>query len=239
MQLFISDLHLCATRPETTAAFERFMSTIAPDAETLWILGDLFEYWAGDDDLESEFNRQIADRISVLVHQGVAVRIIVGNRDFLLSKAFSEYTGANMEAETVTLDIAGKRVVLTHGDAQCTDDMAYQQFRAMVRNPVWQSKFLTQPLAVRRQIAEQLRTQSEANKGGKPSGWMDVNAEAVIGLFREYTAQTLIHGHTHLPALHLVDVDGKQCQRWVLADWHDKATWLESGPDGFIARNEP
>lgn len=214
------------------------MAGPARQAQTLWILGDLYEYWAGDDDLEADFNAQIAAEITSLVQAGVTVRIIVGNRDFLLSKGFTERTGAVIEADTVSLDLNGERTIVTHGDALCTDDTAYQQFRGMVRNLAWQAQFLTQPLAVRRQIAEQLRMQSEANKGGKTAALMDTNPQAVATLLTMHGATCLIHGHTHMPARHTLEVEGRQCVRWVLADWHEKATWLESGPDGLVARTE-
>lgn len=238
MQLFISDLHLCEARPETTAAFRRFLAGPARTASTLWILGDLFEYWAGDDDLESAFNAAIAGDIAALVKDGVAVRIVVGNRDFLLSQGFAERTGACIEPEPVALELSGQKALLVHGDAECSDDLPYQQFRAMVRNPAWQAQFLGQPLAVRRQIAEQLRLKSEMNKGEKTMAIMDVNPEAISGLLRTHSASLLIHGHTHRPARHEVNVDGKSCARWVLSDWHDKASWLEASSEGIFARSE-
>jgi UDP-2,3-diacylglucosamine hydrolase len=238
VQLFISDLHLCEARPETTAAFRRFLAGPARSANTLWILGDLFEYWAGDDDLESAFNAAIADDIAALAKDGVAVRIVVGNRDFLLADGFSARAGVRIEPEPVVLEIDGQRAVLVHGDAECTDDLPYQQFRAMVRNPAWQAQFLVQPLAVRRQIAEQLRLKSEMNKGEKAMAIMDVNPDAIASLLHGYQARILVHGHTHRPARHELEIDGKPCVRWVLSDWHDKATWLEASTDGLLARNE-
>lgn len=238
MQLFISDLHLCATRPDTTAAFRRFLAGPARQASTLWILGDLFEYWAGDDDLEAAFNAEIAQDIAHFVQQGVAVKIVVGNRDFLLAHDFAARTGARIEAEPVTLTLCAEPTVLVHGDALCTDDLPYQQFRAMVRNPAWQAQFLSQPLAVRRQIAEQLRKQSEMSKGEKAAEIMDVNADAVAALLHDTGASCLIHGHTHRPARHELNLDGKTCVRWVLSDWHDHATWLEAGTDGLRTCSE-
>lgn len=238
LHLFISDLHLCPSRPATTAAFRRFLAGPARSAGTLWILGDLFEYWAGDDDLTDAFNAAIAEDLHALVRSGVHVRIISGNRDFLLSQRFSAVTGASIEAQTVVIEAGLTRCVLVHGDELCTDDLEYQRYRRMVRNPAWQKMVLLLPLAIRRMIAQRMRRKSQHRKGVTQMALMDVNAQAVASLLREHNARCLIHGHTHCPAHHHLQVDGHDCERWVLADWHDKATWLEAGPNGLVARTE-
>lgn len=214
------------------------MAGPARAASTLWILGDLFEYWAGDDDLEASFNAEIAAEIAALVKHGTAVKIVVGNRDFLLASGFAAQTGASIEAEPVKLELYGRATLLVHGDALCTDDTDYQQFRNMVRNPAWQAQFLTQPLAARRQIAEQLRLKSEMNKGEKAAAIMDVNPDAVRNLLESEQATCLIHGHTHLPARHDLEANGSLCERWVLSDWHASATWLEASKNGLHTRTE-
>lgn len=238
VQLFISDLHLCATRPETTAAFERFVNGPARQAETLWILGDLFEYWAGDDDLGSPFNKHIAGLVAGLANANVDVRIIVGNRDFLLGPEFAAQTGAKLEGEPFLLGSSYMPTLLMHGDALCTDDGAYQQFRLIVRNPAWQSQFLAQPLPVRHKIAEQLRAQSEMTKANKNAQIMDVNTDAVVELMQTHSASRLIHGHTHRPATHTLNIDDHRLERWVLADWHDTAQWLHLEDDTLSAHSE-
>lgn len=238
MQLFISDLHLNPAHPETTEAFRRFMAGPAQAAETLWILGDLFNYWTGDDDLRDTFNAGIAADIRQLVARGVRVRIIPGNRDFMLSRRFGKFTGASIEPEIVTLELAGKPCVLAHGDELCTDDEPYQRYRRISRLPIWKAVTYLTPEFVRLRIATRIRSNSVAKKKTVSRKLMDVNQEAVANLLRKTHAVCLIHGHTHMPARHVLDVDGKACERWVLADWHATATWLEAGPQGLVARTE-
>ncbi|HEX5126178.1 MAG TPA: UDP-2,3-diacylglucosamine diphosphatase [Rhodocyclaceae bacterium] len=235
----ISDLHLSEARPGTTAAFTRFLAGPARECDTLWILGDLFEYWAGDDDLENHFNARIADALSTLTSTGVTTKLIVGNRDFLLGNDFSARTGISILAEPVRLDLGNEQALLLHGDVLCTDDTAYMQFRQMVRNPAWQAQFLAQPLAVRRKIAEDLRAKSEMAKQGKDMDIMDVNNSAVESAFQKYDTSILIHGHTHRSAHHRLTLDGRTCHRWVLADWHDKACWLEWNGIELALQSEP
>lgn len=233
MQLFISDLHLCQTRPSTTAAYRHFMRGPALSAQTLWILGDFYEYWAGDDDLETAFNAEVAKELKLVHSAGVQIRMIVGNRDFLIGKRFSEETGVIIENEPVITQVSGQPTLLMHGDALCTDDMAYQQFRAMVRNPAWQAQFLAQPLAVRKKIAEDLRAKSEMSKQEKAAEIMDVNDGAVRACFMSRDVQRIIHGHTHRPGRHAYDINGKACERVVLPDWHDEAVWLQADGSGI------
>lgn len=238
MRLFISDLHLNPAQPETTEAFRRFLAGPAKAAETLWILGDLYNYWTGDGDLQDAFNASVAEDIRALVHSGVKVRIIPGNRDFMLSRRFGVFTGASIEPEIVTFDLDGKTCVVAHGDELCTDDLPYQRYRRISRLPVW--KFLTYltPEFIRQRIATRIRSNSVAKKKVVSRKLMDVNQQAVMDLLRKTGASYLIHGHTHMPACHPLEVDGRACQRWVLSDWHDKATWLEAGPGGLLARTE-
>jgi UDP-2,3-diacylglucosamine hydrolase len=223
---FISDLHLSPTEPQTVDAFFDFLAGPARNAESLWILGDLFEYWAGDDDLGGAFNARIADALHATVTAGVTTKLIVGNRDFLLGRGFTEKSGVDIVSEPISLRLGKEQCVLLHGDALCTDDVAYQQFRLMVRNPAWQAQFLAQPLPVRHKIAEDLRAKSEESKQGKTMEIMDVNTDAVAQAFRDSAASLMIHGHTHRPANHELHVDGIARRRYVLPDWHGRACGL-------------
>lgn len=226
--LFISDLHLNADEPVTVERFRHFCRNIAPQAQALYILGDFFEYWAGDDDMSEPFNSGIVEELRQLSARIDNIYLLHGNRDFLLGPDFAAAAGVTLLSDPTLVDLFGRPTIVTHGDALCTDDVAYQQFRAMVRNPQWQAQFLAQPLAVRKAIAEDLRRKSEASKQEKSAAIMDVNPEAVADLFGRFPdAQDLIHGHTHRPACHTLDVGGRECRRWVLQDWYGReGGWL-------------
>ncbi len=219
---FISDLHLCTGRPALTAVFERYLAGPARAAARLYILGDLFEYWAGDDDLDDPLNTHVAGLLADLAESGCQVFFMPGNRDFLIGADFAARARLQLLAEPARIELGNEAVLLCHGDSLCTDDLAYQAFRSQVRNPAWQAQFLGQPLAVRKQVIAGVRMKSEEAKSEKAAAIMDVNAEAVIALLREHGVHQLIHGHTHRPADHQVDVDGSPGQRRVLADWRDE-----------------
>ncbi len=237
--LFISDLHLCEERPATTRAFFAFLEGPAREAGALYILGDLFEYWVGDDDAEAPFNREVSAALAALSANGVEVSLLVGNRDFLLGTRFAERAGLRLLPDPSLVEAEGRPLLLTHGDLLCTDDLAYLAWRAQVRDPAWQRGFLARPLAERKAVVEDLRRRSEAAKQEKSSEIMDVNAAAVADLLREWGYPTLIHGHTHRPARHVHEVDGRSCERWVLADWDEDAPYLEWGPSGPVVRHHP
>ena len=235
--LFISDLHLCASRPAITEAFLNFLKTDAKQAENLFILGDLFEYWAGDDDLESPEHQSITQALKAL-SQNTAIYFIHGNRDFLIGEDFIAATGASILPDPSELGLYGQRVLLSHGDALCTDDVQYQTFRTQVRNAKWQTEFLDQSLAARKAQIEALRMQSEQAKSNKSMSIMDVNEEAVARLVQDYQYPSLfIHGHTHRPAVHELKVDGHLCKRIVLGDWYEQGSCLRLDQTGF--RNIP
>ncbi|MFT3733541.1 MAG: UDP-2,3-diacylglucosamine diphosphatase [Rhodocyclaceae bacterium] len=219
---FISDLHLHESRPETTQAFLAYLAGPARQCETLWILGDLFEAWTGDDDLSLPFNMQIADALAALTQAGVQVCIIVGNRDFLMGTTFATRSGVQIVQEPALLQLGEHRAALVHGDAQCTDDKRYQRFRRIVRNRLLQTVFHALPFTLRRRIGSKLRAQSEKSKSGKSMLIMDVNPAAIAALFQQSGADWLIHGHTHRPAIH----EHAEGQRFVLSDWHDRAVGL-------------
>jgi UDP-2,3-diacylglucosamine hydrolase len=217
--LFISDLHLCVNTPNTTRLFHDFVQRTAPQAEALYILGDLFEYWAGDDDLNSPFHLEITGALRNLSQRGTNILIMHGNRDFLMDRHLTEACQATLLADPVVIDLYGTPTLLTHGDALCTDDTAYQTFRQQVRNTTWQQQFLALPLVQRKAQIEQLRAKSELEKQHKAMSIMDVNQQAVAKLLHEYNYPRLIHGHTHRPAHHLHHIDNHTCDRWVLGDW--------------------
>jgi UDP-2,3-diacylglucosamine hydrolase len=229
--LFISDIHLCENSPHTTRLFQHFVEHIAPQSEALYILGDLFEYWAGDDDLNSPFHVKITAALQALSNRGTQIYIMHGNRDFLMAKHLAESCMATLLADPTVLDLYGTPTLLTHGDALCTDDTAYQAFRQQVRNATWQQQFLAQPLAQRKAQIQQLRSQSEAEKQHKAMSIMDVNLQAVNELLRENSYPRLIHGHTHRPAHHLHHLDEHTCDRWVLGDWDKYANALHCDKD--------
>jgi UDP-2,3-diacylglucosamine hydrolase len=219
--LFISDLHLSAAHTRSAAMFLDFASKLAPQAEALYILGDLFEYWAGDDDLSDPFHQTICNALCALHARNTAIFIMHGNRDFLMDKHLADACHATLLPDPTLLDLYGTPTLLTHGDALCTDDAAYQQFRDTVRGADWRSQFLALPLAQRKLQIEQLRAQSEAQKSIKQMALMDVNDEAVHELLRTHHYPRLIHGHTHRPASHRHVVDGHICERHVLGDWDE------------------
>lgn len=223
--LFISDLHLCEQRPGTVRAFFAFLQGPARSAEALYILGDLFEYWAGDDDA-TPLGNAVSDALAALAETGTSLFFLPGNRDFLLGESFARRARVQILPDPALIGFGGEAVLLSHGDILCTDDEHYQSFRRLVRDPAWQQAFLERPLAQRKQVIEGLRSQSETAKQEKTMEIMDVNASAVEALLREHGYPMLIHGHTHRPARHVHVVDGRSCERWVLADWHDDAPYL-------------
>ena len=234
-QLFISDLHLSASRPHILRLFLDFLLGPARQAEALYILGDLFEYWAGDDDLADPFNQGIAKALAACAAAGTRVSFMRGNRDFLVGKQFAAACGLQLLEDPVQVELADGGAVLSHGDALCTDDKAYQAFRATVRSADWRAAFLARPLEERKREIEAMRARSEAEKRVKSAAIMDVSEAAVAEFFRRRDCPRMIHGHTHRPAHHEHTVDGRRCERWVLADWYDKGSYLHSDPDGIRA----
>jgi UDP-2,3-diacylglucosamine hydrolase len=233
--LFISDLHLCASRPKINRLFFDFLEHTAREATQLYILGDFFEYWAGDDDLDDPFNRSVVDALAALTTSSVAVYLMHGNRDFLIGEAFCQASGATLLADPSLIDLNGKQTLLMHGDTLCTDDVEYQNFRKQVRDPLWQKQFLSQPLTQRKSIIEDLRRRSEQEKQSKSMDIMDVTFKTVADTLREHGYPRLIHGHTHRPAWHRHSVDGHTCERWVLKDWYDSGGYLRCDENGLRA----
>jgi UDP-2,3-diacylglucosamine hydrolase len=232
--LFISDLHLCDARPAVTSAFIHFLKNQANDAENLFILGDLFEYWAGDDDMDHPHHQSVIQALKTLSNQGTKAYFIHGNRDFLIGEHFSKATGITLLADPTLIELYGNKVLLSHGDDLCTDDVAYQVFREQVRSPEWQRQFLSQPLASRKVQIDALRKRSEDEKSGKPLMIMDVNQTALEKRIMTYDYPPLfIHGHTHRPNVHDESFNNHHCQRVVLGDWYDQGSCLRLNDQGF------
>lgn len=232
--LFISDLHLSEEQPRTAEAFHRFMREVAPRAEALYILGDLFETWAGDDDVAHPFHRQLVDAMQALSAGGTRLYLMHGNRDLLMGKQLERECGATLLADPALIDLYGRPTLLSHGDQLCTDDHAYQAGRRQVADPAWQRQFLAQPLAARKAFIAQLRARSQDAKQKKSEEIMDVNSDAVLTLLRNHGYPNLIHGHTHRPAHHVIHVDGYTCNRWVLGDWDTRPNALYCDDAGNI-----
>jgi UDP-2,3-diacylglucosamine hydrolase len=229
-QLFVSDVHLDAAHPEATEQFLEFLSARATHAEALYILGDLFEAWIGDDDREAGRMRVCAG-IEALTRGGVACFVMHGNRDFLLGEGFCSLTGSRLLPDPVLAELDGEPVLVTHGDALCVDDHPYQELRTIVREPNWQQRFLRLPLATRALLADQARAGSRAHTSRTVPTIMDVNAAAVAAAYRATGVRRIIHGHTHRPGIHETLVDGAPAYRVVLGAWYEQGSYLhyESG----------
>jgi UDP-2,3-diacylglucosamine hydrolase len=225
--LFISDLHLDASRPHITRLFVDFVRTDASRANALYILGDLFEAWIGDD-TEDDTAAQVADALAGLHAQGVPCFYVHGNRDFLLGDAYARRARMTLLPDASVIEIEGERVLLMHGDALCTDDAAYQAFRSQSRSPAWQRAFLHRPIAERQAFAAQARAESQRYTRSVDDAITDVNADAVVQALRTHDVLRLIHGHTHRPAVHGL-VDGERsCERIVLGDWYEQGSVLRA-----------
>lgn len=236
--LFISDLHLSAAHPRSLTAFLRFIETQASQADALYILGDLFEYWAGDDDLHDPFHQQVISALRSLTTQHTLLFLMHGNRDLLMGEALAGACGATLLPDPTLIDLYGTPTLLSHGDTLCTDDVEYQNFRKQVHSSEFQSEFLARPLAARKAYIEQLRKRSDTEKQSKDCSIMDVNNDAVACLLREYHYPRLIHGHTHRQKRHEHIVDGHFCERWVLGDWdtHANALRVDAGDSAHPPR---
>jgi UDP-2,3-diacylglucosamine hydrolase len=227
--LFISDLHLTEERPAANEQFIAFLEGKARSADALYILGDLFEYWIGDDDLEQPFNAVMASLLRGLTRAEVPVYVMHGNRDFLMGERFCAATGAQLLADPTVHEIQGVKTLLVHGDTLCTDDLDYQNWRRIARSDEWQRAFLSKPRAERHSLILGLREKSKAVIQAKPAEIMDVNDAAVAQALRRHGVTRLVHGHTHRPGQRALSVDGRPAERWVLPDWYGRGGYLEIG----------
>ena len=231
--LFISDLHLDESRPKITAAFFHFLENHAYAAEALYILGDFFEAWIGDDE-DSALSREVVVQLRRLSNSGVRLFIMHGNRDFLLGDVFAKQTGACLLADRHCIDLYGQKILLMHGDTLCTADTEYMTFRKQVRNPQWQSQLLAMPLEQRRLLAAQMRAQSrEANQQNNMNNMnntdiMDVSPNEVVTEMEKAGVQIFIHGHTHRPQRHTLSANGKAAERIVLGDWEENLWYVQA-----------
>jgi UDP-2,3-diacylglucosamine hydrolase len=231
-RLFISDLHLDPSRPRATATFLRFLQTDAQRAERLYILGDLFEFWIGDDD-DDPHSREVRDALRQYTAGGRQCLVMRGNRDFLLGQRFATRTGARLLADPTVENIFSERVLIMHGDLLCTDDHAYQRYRRFVHNPFPQRVFLGLPRAWRRAVGAEGRRRSRTHTAAGAPGIMDVSPPAVIAAMARAGVRILLHGHTHRPAVHHLEINGAQATRIVLGDWYEQGSVLRWSSSGF------
>lgn len=228
--LFISDLHLSEERPDITRLFIDFLHNRAMHAEALYILGDLFEVWLGDDMILPEYRQAIEAMHSL--SRSVPLYVMYGNRDFLMRDDFFQLSGARLLEEPATIDLYGTPTLLLHGDTLCTDDIPYQEFRRMVRNPQWQEALLAKSPEERLALAREYRETSKQETGSKDEAIMDVNDETVMQTLRQHGLLQMIHGHTHRPAIHNFELDGQPARRIVLGDWYEQGSVLVCDQDG-------
>lgn len=239
--LFISDLHLDGAHPEITDQFLRFLDTEGKGAEALYILGDLFEAWIGDDDPDPDKRRAIR-ALRETTAAGVKCYLIHGNRDFLIGKRFCQETGVQLLADGTIVDLYGRRVLLMHGDSLCIDDASYQRLRRIVRNPLVQFTMRRLSLKQRQKLAARMRAGSKAHIESMDRAApqiMDVNSNEVLATFSRYGVDCMIHGHTHRPAIHAVTLNGASATRIVLGDWYEQGSVLRWGPDGYALEALP
>ena len=235
---FIADLHLTDERPVATGRFFRFLEEEAKGADALYILGDLFEAWIGDDH-DEQVAHDTARRLKSLADTGTPIFFIPGNRDFMLAKVYARKSGMTLIPDPTRINLYGTATLLMHGDTLCIDDVAYQTFRRRIRHPFMLGLLRRLPFSWRRKMASQARAGSESAKASKSSEIMDVNIKAVERSLRTHHAQRLIHGHTHRPAKHIHLLDGQECERWVVPDWYIRWGYVLCDGHGCALKAEP
>ena len=237
-RLFVSDVHLDAAAPQAIDQFLAFLRAEAAGAEALYILGDLFEAWVGDDDQEPA-NERVCSALRALTAGGVACFALHGNRDFLLGSGFCARSGCRLLSDPVIAELDRERVLLTHGDVLCTDDHSYQELRTIVREPAWQRRFLALPRSTRELLADEARAGSRRHTSRTVPTIMDVNPAAVTAAFRAAQVRRIIHGHTHRPGVHEDEVDGEPAQRIVLGAWYEQGSYLRYEKGSYQLRVLP
>jgi UDP-2,3-diacylglucosamine hydrolase len=237
-RLFVSDVHLDAGTPEAVEQFLDFLDVYATRSEALYILGDLFETWVGDDETDAQ-KQAVRQALRALTAGGVACFILHGNRDFLLGRRFCEDTGCRLLPDPVIAEFDGERVLLTHGDGLCTDDHSYQELRSIVRTAPWQRRFLALPLTDRELLANQARAGSRQHTSRTIPTIMDVNPEAVAAAYRVTGVRRIIHGHTHRPGIHDSTIEGARAQRIVLGAWYEQGSYLVYEHEHYELRELP
>jgi UDP-2,3-diacylglucosamine hydrolase len=229
--LFVSDVHLNSARPQIVRAFLDFLDQQARHADALYILGDLFDLWLGDDD-DKPPHANVTEALAALTATGLPVSVVHGNHDFLLGKKFAKRSGCKLLRDHTVIDVYGKPALIMHGDTLCTRDVEYQKFRKMTRNPLTQKMFLTMSLAKREEKAASIRSEAKRDVALKSDDIMDVTQEAVEEVMRKHSVRHLIHGHTHRPAIHEFTLDGHEATRIVLGDWYEQDSvliWNDTG----------
>ena len=230
--LLVSDLHLDASRPAITRLFLDFLAGEARQADALYVLGDLFEAWVGDDD-PGEPGARVCAALKALADSGVPVFLMRGNRDFLFGPGIAARCGATLLPDPCVVDLHGRPTLLMHGDLLCSDDVAYQAFRRQVRDPAWQATFLAQPLEARQAFAAKARAASREHQSGMAEAITDTHAATVADVMSRHGVDRLIHGHTHRPAVHAITVEGRPATRIVLGDWYEQGSVLRVDTDGL------
>ncbi|KGK00965.1 UDP-2,3-diacylglucosamine diphosphatase [Thalassotalea sp. ND16A] len=235
---FIADLHLTQERADITDCFLSFLHNEAPKAEKLYILGDFFEFWVGDDD-DSPFVLNIAAKLKALSETGTQIFFIVGNRDFLLGKKYAKKCGMTLLPDSCLIDLYGQKTLIMHGDSLCTRDLEYQQFRKKSRSWWWQGVIKCLPLKVRKNMARNYRQKVAMTEKDLAQDIMDVTEKEVVKVLAEVGSTLLIHGHTHRPAIHQLEVNNQAATRIVLGDWYEQGAWLKFSPEGYELLNQP
>ncbi len=236
--IFISDLHLSDERPEIYRAFCRFLYELGEDVQHLYILGDLFEAWVGDDD-KSELALKVVAQLRLLAQRRVRVFFQAGNRDFMLGKKFAKAADIELLPDYHLYEHGDRRILLMHGDLLCTDDVAYQRYRKRIQNPLVKGLAKALPLSTRNKIAGDLRDQSKDKKNKKSMEIMDVTQSSVASTMERFQVTTMIHGHTHRPDVHSFEHAGKEHKRYVLGDWHDSLWWIAIDTNGLTLNSAP
>lgn len=237
-RLFISDTHLSEDEPALTDSFFRFLTERAKGSEALYILGDLFDAWIGDDEA-TELSQSVIRKLRDLADSGTRLYLMHGNRDFLIGQDFARAAGCELLPDPTVINLYGQPALLTHGDSFCTRDQEYMAFRRQVRSPRWQAEVLSRPLEERRELARQLRSQSSSMNSNKAQDIMDVTPEEVTKAMRREATPLVIHGHTHRPARHAVQLGDQQAERIVLGDWHQRGWCLRAEPGNLQLESWP
>ncbi len=232
--LFISDLHLSQEYPDSLSRFENFSSALPEEVGQIFLLGDIFDFWIGDDGAEILGHDKIEKQLREISSSGVELFFLPGNRDFLVGQDFANRTGCKLLPDPSIVEIGKERVYLTHGDALCTDDVEHQQSRSVLLSSKWRKAFLNKPIQDRLDTALGLRKKSEDSKQAKPMSVMDINQLHLEGIMRKNQVRIVIHGHTHKPAIHEFDLDGMKARRYVLGDWYTQNSVLTFRDDEFI-----
>ena len=230
--LFLSDIHVSDQHPEISQHLKEFLLKEESKTNAIYVLGDLFEYWLGDDDPNPSF-AEIKNLLKKLSNKNISIFFMHGNRDFLIGESFAEETGCQILHDPYVIDLFDKKILISHGDIFCTDDKEYQLFRNQTRDPAWKESILSKSLSFREEFAKKARLESSKHTNSKKNEIMDVNKDEILKMYEKYNVEIIIHGHTHRPAIHDIYFNGKDCQRIVLGDWYEQGSILRCDETGF------